>query len=86
MFSYKGVSTSVDAKSCKMQKTFHFTHFDQKNTHITGCKIVYKCTIATVHICTVTVAFAFNILLFFCLSFYSLLTLSEHSLKVPHSF
>ena len=23
-------STLVDAKSCKMQKTLHFTHFDQK--------------------------------------------------------
>ena len=44
----------MDAKSCKIQKTLHFTHFDQKNTHISGCKIVHKYTIATVtvHICT----------------------------------
>ena len=53
-------STSVDAKSCKMQKTLHFTHFD---ININGCKIVHKCTSVTVnvHICTVTIALAFNI-------------------------
>ena len=49
----KRASVSVDAKSCKIQKTLHFS----------GCKIVHKCTTATVtvHICTVTVALAFNI-------------------------
>ena len=40
-------STSVDAKSCKTEKTLYFTHFDQKNTHISGCKIVHKCTSVT---------------------------------------
>ena len=54
-------------KCCKIQKAFHFTHFDQKNTHISGCKIVHKCTsaIVTIYICTVTIALAFNILVFF---------------------
>ena len=54
-------------KSCKIQKVVHFTHFKQKNSYISGCKIVHKCTSATVtvHICTVTVACAFNILVFF---------------------
>ena len=58
-----------------------------QNTHISGCKIVYKCTSATVtvHICTVTITLLFNILLFFPLStslslFLSGLTLTSHSL------
>ena len=61
---------SVDAKLCKIEKCAHFTHFEQKNTHISGCKIVHLCTIAiaTVHICTVTVALVFIILLDFSLS------------------
>ena len=48
-----------------MKKLTDFTHSEQKNTHISGCKIVHKCTIATVtvHICTATVARAFNILI-----------------------
>ena len=76
-------STSVDAKSCKMQKTLHFTHFNQKNTHISGCKIMHKCTIATVivHICMVIVAFAFNILVIFSLSL-SLVALTLTSLSL----
>ena len=76
-------STLVDAKSCKMQKTLHFTHFNQKNTHISGCKIVHKCIIATVtaHICMVTVAFAFNILVIFSLSL-SLVALTLTSLSL----
>ena len=58
---------SAHAKSCKIQKVVHFTYFEQKHTHISGCKIVYKCTsvTVTVYICTVTVARAFNILVFF---------------------
>ena len=58
-----------------------------QNTHIGGCKIVYKCTsaIVTVHICTVTITLPFNILLFFPLStslslFLSGLTLTSCSL------
>jgi len=49
------------------EEVIHFTHFEQKNTYINGCKIVHKYTSATVtmHICTVTVARAFNILVFF---------------------
>ena len=32
--------TSVDVKLCKMDKGAHFTQFEQKNTHISGCKLV----------------------------------------------
>ena len=48
-----------------MEKVTTFTQFEQKITHISGCKLVYKYTIATVivHICTVTVACVFIILL-----------------------
>ena len=62
-------STSVDAKSYKIEKIkpliLHI--LTQKNTHINGCKIVHKCPSATitVHICTVTIILAFNILPFF---------------------
>ena len=42
---------SVYAKLCKMKKLTDFTHSEQKNTHISGCKIM--------HICTVTVACTF---------------------------
>ena len=61
-----------------MEKGANFTQFEQKNTHISGCKIMHLCTIATiiVHICTVTVAYAFNILLVFSLSLVSALTLT----------
>ena len=58
-----------------MKKLTDFTHSEQKNTHINGCKIVHKCTIATisVHICTTIVACAFNILIIFdSLIFFSL--------------
>ena len=68
----------------------NFTQFEQKKTHISGCKIVHLCTIATVtvHICMVTVTYAFNILLIFSLSYicshsHSHLTLSS-SLLSPH--
>ena len=75
-------------KSCNIEKVTDFTHFEQKNTHISECKIVHKCTraIVNVQICTVTIALAFNILiisnslLFFSLSFPS--AKPTHSL--PH--
>ena len=83
-----------------MEKWTNFTQFEQKNTHISGCKIVHLCTVATitvhictvatvtVHICTVTVAYAFNILLVFFLSLISALTLTltglSLSLLSPH--
>ena len=59
----------VDVKLCKIEKVAHLTYFEQKNTHISRCKIVHLCTIATItmHICTVTVAYAFIILLVFSL-------------------
>ena len=52
---------------CKREKGSLFTHFGPKNTHISRCKIVDLCTIATVtvHICMVTVALLFIILYFF---------------------
>ena len=64
LFSLRAI-TSVYAKLCKMKKLTDFTHFDQKNTHISECKIVHKCTIATitVHICTVIVVLHIIILL-----------------------
>ena len=48
-----------------MKKLTDFTHSEQKNTYISGCKTVHKCTITTVtvHICTTTIACAFNILI-----------------------
>ena len=77
------------AKSCKIKKVVHFTYFDKKNTHISGYKIVHKCTSATitVHIWTVIVALTFNILLSFSLSpsphclFFSLVLLTLTSLS-----
>ena len=62
---------SIRISICKIlqnTKNTLFYRFWPKKTHIYGCKIVHKCTIATVtvHICTVTVVFAFNI--FFSLS------------------
>ena len=49
-----------------MEKVVDFTQFEEKKTHISLCIIVHLCTIATVtvHICTVTVALPFNILMF----------------------
>ena len=40
-------------------------HILRKNTNISGCKIVHLCIFVTVtvHICTITVACAFNILI-----------------------
>ena len=54
-----------------MKKWTNFTQFEQKNTHISGCKIVHLCTVATVTVHT------FNILLvFFSLSLVTALTLT----------
>ena len=84
--------TDVDAfisageQFCKIEKGSPFTHFSSKNTHISRCKIVHFCTIATVtvHICTVTVALSFIILLVFSLSFSLYFWLLSLSLS-PHS-
>ena len=64
---------------CKMEKVTTFTQFEQKITHISGCKLVYKYKIATVtvHICAVTITCVFNILIIFS---FSLSLLSPHSL------
>ena len=62
-----------------MEKVTTFTQFEQKITHISGCKLVYKYKIATVtvHICAVTITCVFNILIIFS---FSLSLLSPHSL------
>ena len=59
---------------CKMKKVTTFTQFEQKITYISECKLVYKYIIATVivHICTVTVACVFIILLISIHTFFSL--------------
>ena len=64
-------STSVGGYSSIIQKLFHFTHFNQKYTHISGCKVVHNYTNATVtvHICTVIVACVFTILIISSLSY-----------------
>ena len=72
-----------------MQKGVKFTHFNQKNTHINGCKIVYiyKNATITVHICTVIVVLQIIFYYFFSLSFTSLsLFLSGASTLTSLSF
>ena len=61
----------------------NFTHFNQKKTQISACKIVhiYKNAIVTVHICTVTVALHTNILL---ISHFTHFFLSSLSAKPMH--
>ena len=72
-----------------IQKVAYFTHFDQKNTHISRCKIVYKCTSATVtvHICTVIVALLYIILIIYNFApfFLSLLHLQNKRIFSPSS-
>ena len=78
-----------------MQKCMNFTHFNQINTHINECKIVYIYKNATVivHICTITLAlhlifYYFFSLLHLTLSFSLWCFHSHHSLSlslVPHS-
>ena len=66
-----------------MEKVTNFTQFEKKITHISRCKLVYKYTITTitVHICMITIACVFNILIIFSLSC-SLLSFSPNSLLV----
>ena len=67
-------------------KNTSFYTFWSKNTHFSGCKIVYKCTSVTitVHICIVIVTFTFNILVFFF--FYLFVSGCSHShLTLPFS-
>ena len=79
------VTALVDEKSCKIEKVAYFIHFEQKNTHISGCKIVPLCTIVTVavHICMVTVIVHIIILYFFPLT--SLLSPFDFSLSLSLS-
>ena len=38
------VSGCINVHKCvKWKKVTNFTHFEQKNTHINGCKLVYIC-------------------------------------------
>ena len=55
-----------------MKKCAHVTHFEQKNTHISGCKIVHLCTIATVTMHLLVFSLSFSLSL-------QLLSLSPHS-------
>ena len=75
--------TSDCINFCKIEKCSLFTHFGPKNTHISGCKIVHLCTIATVtvHICTIIVA-----LLFIILYIVSLSSIISHLIISPLSF
>ena len=79
-----GALALVCITSCKIEKVTDFAHFEQKNTHISGCKIVHKCTRATitVHICTIIVALAFNILI---ISNLLLFSIYSPSAKLMHS-
>ena len=79
-------SILVGVQFSKIQKSLHFTHFGQKNTHISGCKIVYLYTIATVtvHICMITVARVFDILLLI-FSLLPLTLISTLSFSFHHS-
>ena len=71
-------TTSTLVKSCKIQKVTYFTHFDQKNAHISGCKILHKYTsvTVTVHICIVTATLLYIILVVF---------LTPHNLSSTYS-
>ena len=75
-------------KSCNIEKVTDFTHFEQKNTHISKCKIVHKCTraIVNVQICTVTIALACNILIISnSLLFFSLFSICKTNAFSPSS-
>ena len=58
------------AKSCIIQKGYHFAQFTKTKAHVNQCKSVqiYTTTIVTVHICTVTITLQFIILVFISLS------------------
>ena len=79
------VSKSISISMCKIlqnRKTCSFYTFWAKNTHISGCKIVHLCTIATVsvHICIVTVAL---LSIFFLSPFSCLVRLSLTHSSMP---
>ena len=91
---YKSIHIKIlqNAKCKKKKKNPSFYTFWQKKkkAHISRCKIVHKCTIATaiVYICTVIVTLVFNIIVIFSLSLALLLSLSTHSpalTEEPHS-
>ena len=72
-------------QSLAKRKKYIILHILNKtNTHISGCKSVHKCTTATVtmHICMVTVAFAFFFSLSTSLSIF-LSGLTLHLIRVP---
>ena len=61
IFSWDKALASVCIKSCKIEKVAHFTHLEQKNTHISGCKIVHLCTIATVTVHLLVFSLSFSL-------------------------
>ena len=73
-----------------MQKGVNFIYFNQKNTHISGCKIVYiyKNATVTMHICMVPVTLQIIFYYFFLspspdsLFFYLVLPLSPLALFI----
>ena len=74
---------------CKVsqnRKSYSFYTFWPKKTHISRCKIVHLYIIATVtvHICTVTIALVFNILMIFSLSLS--LDFGNSPFSFPHFF
>ena len=75
LWTWLRATTSMVAKSYKIQKVVHFTHYDQKNTHINGCKIVHKCKSATVTVHIYTVIVALHLIFY-----YFFLSTSPHSL------
>ena len=81
-----GATTSTCVKFCKIEKVTPFTHSGTKKTHISRCKIVHLYIIATVtvHICTVTIALVFNILMIFSLSLS--LSFGYSPFSFPHFF
>ena len=79
---------SIHISGCKVLhniKRHKFYTFSSKMLHINASKSVHICTFATitVHMCTITVALAFNILIIFCLSLSLLLSLSPYSPLLP---
>ena len=76
-------TASIDAKFCKIEKIHPFyTFWTKKNTHISGCKIVHLCTIATVTV-HIYCSCAYHYFIYFFLT--SLLSPSDLSLSLSLS-
>ena len=82
-------STLARINLCKIQKATTFTHFTSKIFHISPFKVVQIYTFATVtmHICMVTVARVYHILLISCFAHFCSLFFMQNkltSLLNPH--